>query len=231
MNGQGRIGRTSRTGLRLLRVLSVLAAAAGASGCNWIILLGYLIGGPPSIEPEFDVETQKSMTDKDVVVAVVCYADKTIKWDFDSIDHEVAKYVTFRLHEHQVKVIDPDRIRAWLDQHDDWDRPEEIGEAFRCRYVVYIDLLSFSLYEESSSQLYRGRSEAVVSVTEVDPETGDGEKIFSKEVLSRFPIHAPRSTAEVTYSSFKREYLSRLSEEVGRLFYEHYNGDDVVDGT
>jgi hypothetical protein len=122
-------------------------------------------------------------------------------------------------------------VRAWLDQHDDWDRPEEIGEAFQCKYVVYIDLLSFSLYEEGSSQLYRGRAEAVVSVTEVDKESGDGEKIFSKEVLSRFPIHAPRSTAEVTYSSFKREYLSRLSEEVGRLFYEHYNGDDVVDGT
>ena len=33
---------------------------------------------------------------------------------------------------------------------------------------------------------------------------------------------------EVSFETFKKEYLSRLSEELGRLFYEYNNGDDFA---
>ena len=43
------------------------------AGClKQMLFLGYLIGGPPSIEPDFDRNAKKSMTGKDVTVAVVC---------------------------------------------------------------------------------------------------------------------------------------------------------------
>ena len=96
--------------------------------------------------------------------------------------------------------------------------------------MIYIDLHKFSLYEPGNQQLFRGRAEALVSVIEVD-ENGDGEKIYTKELTSIFPLAVARSTYDVAYSRFKREYLSRLSEEIGRLFYEHYNGDDIPDAS
>jgi len=212
------------------RAFLVISLASALSGCNYLILAGYLIGGPPSIDPDFDVVTNKSLTDPGVTVAVVCYAPPEILWDFDSIDSEIAKYVAFRLHQHKIRVINPDRISAWLDENDEWDAPEEIGRAFDATYVIYIDLQSFSLYEANSAHLYRGRSEAIVSVYQTDDQ-GGGERIYTKELLSRYPLAAPRSTYEVTYTTFKRQYLSRLSEEIGRLFYEHYNGDDIPDAT
>ena len=61
---------------------------------------------------------------------------------------------------------------------------------------------------------------------EID-EDGYGEQIYTKELLSQWPLRAPRSTSEVTYSTFKQQYMGRLSEEIGRLFYEYYNGDDI----
>jgi hypothetical protein len=94
--------------------------------------------------------------------------------------------------------------------------------------VVYIDMHAYSLYEESSHNLYRGRAEAVVSVYEM-ADDGSGDKIYSKEITSQYPLRAARSTSEVSYTSFKKQYLSRLSEEIGRLFYEYYEGDDVFD--
>ena len=207
-----------------------LLTACTQCGCNYVVLAGYLLGGPPSIEPHFDALTNQSMTDMDVKVAVVCYAPTKLKWDFSEIDHEIAKYVSFRLRDHEIKVVNPDYVRAWLDKNPDWDMVEEIGRDLDVTYVIYIDVSDYSLYEENSANLYRGRAEVFVSVFEMD-ESGEGDKIYTKELNSRFPILAPRATSDVSYQTFKRHYLSRLSEEIGRLFYEHYNGDEIIDAT
>ena len=220
--------RISSFGFRICLLLLPLAL----TGClKPLIFWGYLLGGPPSIEPDFDIMTKKSMTSKDATVAVVCFAPLEVKYDFSAIDHELAKYLTFRLVQHKVKVVNPDRVRAWLDENaDNWDEPSEIGKALGVKYVVYIDLESFNLWEENSHNLYRGHAEGVVSVFEIDAD-GEGEKIYTKEITSRFPTIAPRASTEVPYATFKQQYLSRLSEEIGRLFYEQYSGDDIPDAT
>lgn len=215
---------------RVMTGFGLAVAACVLSGCNYFILLGYLLGGPPSIEPPFDADTKKSMTDYETSVAVVCYAPNDLKWDFDKVDSEIAKYVSFRLGEHKIKFVNPDVTQSWLDKNPDWDHPEEIGEALGVTYVIYIDLHEFSLYEEGSATLYRGRAEALISVFEMDEE-GAGEKIWTKELTSEFPTRAPRSTSDVTYNTFKKQYLSRLSDQIGRYFYEHFALDDIHEAT
>ena len=213
---------------RMTLFLLLAVSCLSLTGCNYIILLGYLIGGPPSIEPDFDVMTNKSMSDKEVSVCVVAFAPTEPKWDFPKIDHELARYVAFRLVEHDIRVVNPDQVRTWLDTHPDWDKPEEIGKALNCTYVIYIDMNDFHLYEKNSTTLFRGRAECYVSVFEMD-EDGYGDKIYSKEITSQYPIRAPRSTSEMSLDTFKREYLSRLSKEIGWLFFERFNGDDIPD--
>lgn len=207
-------------------VFAGLAAATLIAGCKQIVMLGYIVAGPPSIEPEFDASTGESMTDYGVTVAVVCYAPDELKWDFHDIDEELAKYVSYRLVEHHVQVVDPAVIADYLDKHDDWDSPAELGAEFETDYVIYIDLVKYTLYEENSQDLFRGRSEALVSTYKMD-EFGDGEEIFQKDVISKYPTRIPRSASDISYQSFKAEYLSRLSEQIGRLFYEHYVSDDI----
>lgn len=222
----------NRSSLFLMSLLrfgfwTCLAALLGtSSGCSYLLFLGYLIGGPPTIEPDFDVQTKKSFTDKDVTVAVVCFAPTDIRYSFEEIDYEVAKYVSFRLIQHKIKVIDPDKIRQWLDENKDWDRAEEIGDYFKATYVVYIDLNEFSIFENDSANLYRGRAEAVVSVWEMD-ENGTAEKIYQTEKISKFPVHQPIAASDESYQNFKARYLARLSEEIGRLFYEYFTYDEI----
>ena len=182
-----------------------------------------------TVEPEFDKQTSESVTDKEVTVAVVCFAPTEIRYSYESIDNELAKYVSFRLAEHKIKIVPPDRVRAWLDENKDWDKPEEIGAAFDTTYVVYMDLNAFSLREDGAANLYRGRSEAVVSVWKMDDD-GTAEKIFSMEKVSKFPPQQPISEAEETYGNFKARYLSRLSDEIGRFFYEYSNADEIGSG-
>ena len=177
---------------RMSMLLTVLLLCGTASGCNYLMVFGYLIGGPPSVEPQFDKETKESMTDKDVRVAVVCFAPNEIKYSFENIDHELAQYVAFQLHSHKIGVVPPDRVKGWLEEHKDWDKPEEIGAAFKVTYVIYIDLNEFTLYEEGSPSLYRGRSEGIVSVWKMDDDD-HAEKIFSAEKTSKYPMHQPVS--------------------------------------
>lgn len=217
------ITRLTRTSLALVAGLTICFLF---SGCRMGMLLGLLIAGPPTVEPEFDKQTKESMTEKDVTVAVVCFAPTEVRYSFENIDHELAKYVSFRLLENKIKVVPPDHVRAWLEENRDWDKPEEIGAAFDTTYVIYVDLNEFSLYEEGSATLYRGRSEAVVSAWKM-ADDGTAEKIFSMEKVSKFPQQQPVSTAEETYANFKARYLSRLSDEVGRFFYEYYLSDEI----
>jgi len=221
-------GKATRLSVRFAAFIMMMALCITMTGCNYAILLGYLIGGPPSIEPDFDVMTNESMSDKEVSVCVVAFAPTELKWDFPKIDHELSKYVAYRLVENEIKVVNPDQVKAWLNANPDWDKAEEIGKALDCNYVIYIDMNDFHLYEENSTTLYRGRSECYISVFEMD-EDGFGDKIYSKEVNSKYPIRAPRSTSEMSLDTFKREYLSRLSKEIGWLFYERYNGDNIPD--
>lgn len=214
---------------KLATLLAIPLICSALCGCNYIMVFGYLLGGPPSVEPQFDMETKESMTDKGVRVVVVCFAPTEIKYNFESIDYDLARYVAFKLHENKIKVVPPDMVKAWLEENKEWDKPEEIGTAFKATYVIYIDLNEFSLYEEGSPHLYRGRAEGIVSVVKMDDD-GHGEKIFSAEKTSKYPMHQPVSSGDKTYSVFKGEYLTRLSEEIGRLFYQYYTADEIASG-
>src|SRR5688500_11516432 len=78
-------------------MLVVLAMCLPQSGCTQIVTLGYLIGGPPSIEPDFDAKTNVSLKKKGKKVLVMCYAPKEVKWDFDSVDRELGRHLSHRL--------------------------------------------------------------------------------------------------------------------------------------
>jgi hypothetical protein len=209
---------------RILTVACCALSLALSSGCAQFVLLSYLIGGPPSIEPDFDAETGLSMTGTSKTVAVVCYAPTELKWNFPNIDDEVAAQVTYRLFSNKVKVIEPDYIRAWVDENPDWEVAADIGEQFEADYVIEIELESFSLFEENSTTLYRGRTSGFVHVSDM---SAGGERIFSKEIDFAFPTRVPRSAYDQSLITFKREYLSRLSEKIGFMFYESYTGDQI----
>ena len=199
-------------------------------GCNYFILLGYLIGGPPQLEPLFEKETKKSFTDRDVRVAVVCYAPEELTKFHDNIDQLLMTRLSAMLYRNKIDIINPDAIMAWMVNHPDWDSPEEIGAEFDVNFVVYVDIAEFSLYEQDSTSLFRGRCDSIVSVYEMETD-GDGKRIFNKEINSVFPIQVPRSASDVSYEQFRNDYFFRLADEIGRLFYPYLNGDDVVHAT
>ena len=210
----------------MLQLLLTGMMLVAIPGCNYFLLLGYLIGGPPQLEPLFEKETGKSMTDKDIRVAVVCYASDELKYQFDNLDHIIANRVSNQLAAKKIDVVSYDEVRTWLNANPDWDTAIEIGAEFDVNFVIYIDVSGFSLYERDSNTLFRGRCDAIVSVYEMETD-GDGKRTFSRDINSVHPLQVPRSASEMSYDTFRMEYIWRLSDEIGRLFYPYLTGDDI----
>ena len=213
-----------------LRLLACLSLVTLCAGCNYVVLLGYLIGGPPSIEPEYDSMTGNSMTSKDVVVAVAVYAPKEVRYNFSHVDRELSKFITRKMLRHDIVCLNPDAVQQWLDEHPNWDEPEEIGRGVGATHVVYVDLTRYTLFDGNNHELYWGKAECDVTVYELD-EDGEGEPTYSKELMTRFPLAAPQSTSDISRAGFQYRFMTRITEEIGRCFYEHFNGDDISDAT
>ena len=223
LTGRAWTGRT--------KVLALAVVCPLLTGCNVFMIAAYLIAGPPSIEPDYEVATRASLTDEDVVVAVVCFAPDDLKSDIgnETIDRDVAHFVSQKLTVNKIQVRRPDQVAAWTARNPDWTEPSEIGEAMQVTHVVYLDLHKFSLYEENSADLYRGRAEVIVSVTALDEESGEWDDVYNRDVVSRYPLAVARSAGAQGLGAFKKEYLNRLSDDIGRLFFPHWNGDDFDD--
>lgn len=222
--------KTSVGGCRISRTLHFMLVALAlmftTTGCQQFVIISYLLHGPPSIEPDFDAETGESMSVPDVTVAVVCFAPTELKWKFPQLDEQVATHVAYRLGQNHITMIHPDYVKAWIDEHPDWEKAEEVGKAFDASYVIEIELADFTLYEGTSTTLFRGHTEAYVHVVKIDEE-GFGERIFTKEIDFSFPTRVPRSSYDQSQASFQKEYLSRLSEKIGWLFYDRFHGDMI----
>ncbi|MCR9198882.1 MAG: hypothetical protein NXI04_09580 [Planctomycetaceae bacterium] len=212
---------------RLLLLGCILVAIPG---CNYFILLGYLIGGPPQLEPLFEAETNKSFTDRNIRVAVVCYASDDLTKFHDNIDKMLISRISAMLYSNSIDIVNPDRVKAEMANNPEWDSPVEIGAELDVNYVVYVDIADFSLYERDSTSLFRGRCEAICSVYEMQTN-GDGRRIFTTEINSTYPTQVPRSASDISYESFRNEYFFRLANEIGRLFYPYGTGDDISSAT
>ncbi|MCA9063627.1 MAG: hypothetical protein KDA96_11225 [Planctomycetaceae bacterium] len=209
-----------------LRAVVCIVLCTSLAGCSQLVLLGYLIGGPPQIQPDFEKKTKKSFTDKDVKVAVVVYAPNELQYRFPNIDSIIANRVTQLLANNKISVIAPDQVRIWLEQNPDWDSPTEVGAAFDVTYVVYVDVSDFSLYERDSNALYRGRCDAMVKVYEMKA-SGNGRQIYQQDMSNVFPRETPRSATDISYDSFRTEYFWHVADQIGRLFYPYLIADEI----
>lgn len=200
-------------------LLGLMLALLPLTGCMGFAAFKYIFDGEPTIDPEF---TQL----EDAKVAVVCYASSNIRYSFDSVDTDIAKKLA-RLLQQQVdgiEIVEPDLVESWLDQHANWSDVTKIGKEFQADYVVFADIQEFSIYEKKSPNMYRGRSYVDIRVYDVKNE---GDIVYEEDLESFYPLGRPIPIGEKREKSFRREYVMRLANEIGRHFYPYLPGEDV----
>ena len=205
-----------------------------SSGCQIIIGLLLMLQGPPTIEADFKDHTKKNMAEKGKKVIVLCTAPEKAKGDYASLEVDLITEVTRRMRGEGIQVVDEHKTATWLDDRGgqvDEDAIADLCRKFKGDYVILFEIDKFSTQEENSPWLHRGRTECKVLVLVPGKKTKEIKRppmktIYTKEFSSVYPVHQPVSAEQRSIIAFRKEYISRVSDELARLFYDHRPGED-----
>ncbi len=212
--------------------LATAGVVLANGGCSLFVMAGKMILGNPVLPADFTAYTKIDLVKADEVSAVICTTPEGIRGDFPSLGVDLLAEISRRLKVENIKVADPHLVAKWVD-----DNNGELGDFSDLAQTVDADIVNhtqidtFAYKEENSPNLFRGRCSGAVMVWQVP--TGEGKKkdvvmpakqIYSKAFNSIYPVHQPVSVDQMTATVFRRKYLTRVSEEICRLFYPHPSG-------
>jgi hypothetical protein len=226
-----------RPGLRAATAL-VLALLTGTSfpGCQIVIGTLMTLQGRPMATCEFTAMTKKKLAEKGKKVVVLSSSTAQAQIEERSLDLDIIDSVSRRLQLDNVDVIDPYKVGAWIDEHGGITEEtplEPIGVKFNADYIVLFKFNNFGYGAANTHGLYQGHASYKVVVVEMvkDKNAREGKRakvIYNRPFESTFPKNRPVSADEAgTLEVFKSNYMSRLSQDLTRLFVDYRPEDEI----
>ncbi|MBX6313169.1 MAG: hypothetical protein IRY99_09685 [Isosphaeraceae bacterium] len=222
------------------RRAALFACAAGLlalAGCDPRQALYFL----QPFESKIRADCPTSLKGKRVVI--VANITPGVGGDFVSIDQALTTELVkiLRKHVRKLEIVDPEKVRTWVQNKPSWSDPAELAEAFEADVVIWMEVRQFETQNPSSPDLLRGQSKVHVVVTEMKPPTDErgrplkdrprmAEKVYENDCETTFPVTGhqipePGSSAD----SFKKKFLELVATEISWSFIDHAPGDDIQD--
>jgi hypothetical protein len=195
-----------------------LAALVAAGGCNPFTALYFLfLMPPPKVPAAYDGLQKKK-------VALVVHASRGAQFQHAGVDNDVARNVARELRENVkgIELCDIAEVREWRDEHEDFDLTD-VGEKFQADRVVYLEIYEFTLFQEQSSQLYRGKTKIHVQVADMEKE---GDIVFEEDVELEFPPSRPIPASDMSQQKFRGLFMRFLARKTAHLFFKYRPDED-----
>ncbi|MFO0917494.1 MAG: hypothetical protein U0872_04165 [Planctomycetaceae bacterium] len=211
--------------LCLLALISCLAC----TGCSLLVMSQRLILGDDLIQSEFESFTRVDLTKGKYKLLVVCSTPDSVDRELSTLKLELIDGVTRRLRREKIPVIDSDKVANWMDEHGGLPSdPTELAKDFEADYIVWIDVQEFTLKEENSVKLLRGRALGFVHVYRVSELDGERQAmtVFNKEFTATYPPHKPISEVNRSADIFQRDFVHKVCDQLARKFYDYRPGLD-----
>jgi hypothetical protein len=201
-------------------VVGIALASLANSGCNPLTALYFLFLLPPPKLPAA-CEALEHET-----VVVLAYAGRGARFEYAGIDNELAKGVVRELRENVsgIKLADPNEVRQWRDEHDDFELTD-VGKAFKATRVLYLEIEEFTLYEANSAQLFRGSAKLRMQVADMEK---DGEIVWETPFELQYPGQRPIATSEISRERFRAVFVKHLTRQVAHHFFEYRPDEDFT---
>ncbi len=205
------------------------ALTCSLPGCSLGVMFGKLLTGDPMIPAEFKSRTRVDLVKGKHTVLVVCTTPTSVESELATLKFDLIDGISRRMKLNGVKVINPDLVATWIDEHGDvGSNPSDLADNFEADYIVHIDVDSFGLREPSSPKLLRGQSSGIVRVFKIE-EAGSrrlAHNVYSNEFTSLYPTHQPISEQGRTALTFQKDYLDHVCDQLAEKFYDHRPGTD-----
>lgn len=218
---------------RLAALLCAATLIATSSGCQIVIGVLMMLQGFPKETADFKKFTGKSLAEKGKKTIVLATCPDAARSENPSLDVDLIAQLSRRLKAHDVNIIDAHKVATWIDDNGGIDEDTELGTIgghFGADYIVLVNLEDFTIYEENSRELYRGRSRGNVIVVEM--QSGEGKKKFAKKIFSKpfssfYPSHQPVSADSERREVFMMRYMDRVSRELAQMFHDYRLEDSI----
>lgn len=205
------------------------AIVTSLPGCSLGVMLGKMVKGEPGNPAQFRTMTKEDLTKGKHTVLVVCTAPDSVDSENSTLAYDVIDGVTRRMKLHGIKVINPDLVASWIDEHGGiGSDPAELANEFDSDYIIFIEIQSFSFREPNSPKLLRGQATGFVRAYEVTEVAGQARvnNVFGTEFSSTYPKHTPVSEQGRSSLIFQKEYMDRFCDTIAEKFYDHRPGTD-----
>ena len=205
------------------------AMVCALPGCSLGVMFGKMLTGDPMIPAEFKSRTRVDLAKGKHTVLVVCTTPTSVESDLATLKFDLIDGVTRRMKLNGVKVINPDLVATWIDEHSGiGSDPSELARDFEADYIVHIDVEAFGLREPNSPKLLRGQSSGFVRVFKVEAAGSQRQahSIYTSEFTSSYPTHQPISEQGRTAVTFQKDYVDRVCDQLAKKFYDYRPGTD-----
>jgi hypothetical protein len=210
---------------------------APLSGCQIVAGVLMILKGFPKEDCDFKTQTNgRRLDEKDKKVVILCSSEPAAQAEHPSLDADVISELSRRFRSQEINVVDSHKITRWIDDNggvtDDTD-VSEIAGTFGADFVVLLKFQEFGFREQNSINLYRGHARGMVSVIELKRASAGSKpvarQIYNRPFDSMFPSQsrAPVSADQEKPSVFKQRYLTQLSLQLARMFYDHRPEDTI----
>lgn len=199
----------------------LVALTVCASGCGLPNLLVYPFADR---DAKRDVKRQYDLTGERLLI--LPYAGHDILFEYPNagleISYQVIQQISQNLRGRVHRVINPAQVALYQRSKLDWPTTEvsDIGREFEADKVLYIELTRFTIMEERSANLYRGRVAAHIQVIDTSKPRGH-ELLYETDVSIEVPDDRPMGTTEISELNLRQATVYRFAEEVIWQFYDH----------
>lgn len=209
-----------------------LLVACGLWGCGMlapVLLTMDMLGveDKANIQYHFEKDAKR--------VAVVCHLGKHHQIDVGHFDRDVNSLLSQLIAGYTKKkpeIILAAKVNQWMDEHQDWKSPYEIGQGLNVDYVVYIELRRIGFYEkEGWKQFYKGNCDASVSIHRIGTDSDQAIPVWGPNSYSfKFPNGMrPLSDSEVTLTQFRELFTRHCAERLSWIFVPHASSKEYSD--
>jgi len=190
-----------------------------ASGCYLPHFAVWLFGPRKimkEVKAEYPLESAR--------LVIVPYAGTDVLFTYPMAPIEIGQALVNEIGQHfsdRVKtIVHPVRVVRWQKSTLDWPNMSlvEIGEHFQADTVLYVELERYTMVEERSANLFRGRARARVQVVKVEDEHNP---VYETVVETVVPEDRPVSVLGTSERMIRQATNLVFAREVVWKFYDH----------
>lgn len=177
----------------------VALVALGVCGCHWLYAYFNAPRHPKeTVKAEYPLKAER--------LVIVTYAGAEILFDDPTAPLEVSYDITneiLRSLSSSIKtIIRPEQVVRWQESTLEWPNMSlvDIAKTFQADTILYVELERYSLMEDRSANLYRGRVRARVQVAEV---AAASNPVYETTVETTFPEDRPVGVLETSQRTIR----------------------------